>query len=234
MPNSLVKSPEDEKLWQKSKAIATKAGEKDNYAYITGVYKKMKGIKESLREIKNLLEESDTGKYISFIQNNISNPKDLFKKDTLPLLKQKLYGSTFPSTKVRAAKDTKLEKAFKELQAEYSYLTNGQYNESIAEIRNLINEADEQIVARLANKLEVIEQDYRDLYYKIKHKLSSKYGDDADHMHPEEISRTLVMLRGRWDSLNAKLKSDKYYDEYKQWCDNNGVAVNHTLGDVLA
>jgi len=41
MPTSLVKTPRDERLWQKAKDIADEAGHADNYAYIMGVYKKM-------------------------------------------------------------------------------------------------------------------------------------------------------------------------------------------------
>jgi len=35
-------SPEDEKKWSKAKEIAKEKGEGDNYAYIMGIYKKMK------------------------------------------------------------------------------------------------------------------------------------------------------------------------------------------------
>ena len=41
MPNSLVKTPEDERLWQKAKGIAADSGHSENYAYIMGIYKKM-------------------------------------------------------------------------------------------------------------------------------------------------------------------------------------------------
>jgi uncharacterized cupin superfamily protein len=41
MPTSLVKTPRDERLWQKAKDIAEEAGHAENYAYIMGVYKKM-------------------------------------------------------------------------------------------------------------------------------------------------------------------------------------------------
>lgn len=41
MPTSLVKTPRDERLWQKAKDIADEAGHAGNYAYVMGVYKKM-------------------------------------------------------------------------------------------------------------------------------------------------------------------------------------------------
>lgn len=41
MPTSLVKTPRDERLWQKAKDIAEEAGHAENYAYVMGVYKKM-------------------------------------------------------------------------------------------------------------------------------------------------------------------------------------------------
>jgi len=41
MPTNVVKTPEDEKKWQRAKEVAEKAGQTDNYAYIMGAYKKM-------------------------------------------------------------------------------------------------------------------------------------------------------------------------------------------------
>jgi len=41
MPTSLVKTPRDERLWQKAKGIAEEAGHAENYAYIMGIYKRM-------------------------------------------------------------------------------------------------------------------------------------------------------------------------------------------------
>ena len=41
MPTSLVKTPRDERLWQKAKDIADEAGHAENWAYVMGVYKKM-------------------------------------------------------------------------------------------------------------------------------------------------------------------------------------------------
>lgn len=41
MPSSVVKTPEDERLWQKAKDRASEEGKADNYAYIMGIYKRM-------------------------------------------------------------------------------------------------------------------------------------------------------------------------------------------------
>lgn len=41
MPTSLVKTPRDERLWQKAKDIADEAGHAENWAYVMGVYKRM-------------------------------------------------------------------------------------------------------------------------------------------------------------------------------------------------
>lgn len=48
MPAGIVKTKRDEKLWRKAKQIAAKAGRANDYAYITGIYKKMKGVKEAV------------------------------------------------------------------------------------------------------------------------------------------------------------------------------------------
>jgi len=37
-----TKTPEDEKKWQKAKSIAKEQGKDEDYAYIMGIYKKMK------------------------------------------------------------------------------------------------------------------------------------------------------------------------------------------------
>lgn len=37
-----TKTPKDEKKWQKAKDLAEEAGESENYAYIMGIYKKMR------------------------------------------------------------------------------------------------------------------------------------------------------------------------------------------------
>lgn len=41
MPVGVIASERDEQKWEKAKQIAEKAGKKDNYAYIMGIYKKM-------------------------------------------------------------------------------------------------------------------------------------------------------------------------------------------------
>jgi hypothetical protein len=56
MPANTVKSFADktgksvaevEKLWDKAKAVAADAGEAENFAYITGILKKMLGLNET-------------------------------------------------------------------------------------------------------------------------------------------------------------------------------------------
>tara|TARA_Y100000310_G_scaffold91693_5_gene89175 strand:- start:1642 stop:2445 length:804 start_codon:yes stop_codon:yes gene_type:complete len=42
MPKGVVKTKADEHKWEKAKGIAEEAGQKDNYAYIMGIYKRMK------------------------------------------------------------------------------------------------------------------------------------------------------------------------------------------------
>jgi len=57
MPSVIIKSFADktnksidevEKLWQKAKEIAKEQGQENNYAYITGILKKMFGLNEHL------------------------------------------------------------------------------------------------------------------------------------------------------------------------------------------
>lgn len=57
MPANIVKSFADktgksvaevDKLWTKAKEVASDAGEAENYAYITGILKKMLGLNETI------------------------------------------------------------------------------------------------------------------------------------------------------------------------------------------
>jgi len=43
MPTNLVKTEADEAIWNKAKAQAKEAGEGKNWAYITSIFKSMKG-----------------------------------------------------------------------------------------------------------------------------------------------------------------------------------------------
>jgi len=38
-----VKTKEDERLWAKAKKLAEEQGHKEDWAYVTGIFKKMKG-----------------------------------------------------------------------------------------------------------------------------------------------------------------------------------------------
>ncbi len=43
MPSNIVKTANDERLWEKAKRQAKKEGQSGNYAYINGIFQKMKG-----------------------------------------------------------------------------------------------------------------------------------------------------------------------------------------------
>lgn len=43
MPVNVVKNEEDERHWQKAKTLAEQQGHKDDWAYVMGIYQKMKG-----------------------------------------------------------------------------------------------------------------------------------------------------------------------------------------------
>lgn len=79
MPNSLINSYNKkygiskkklEKRWKKAEAIAKKNNQEKNYAYITGVFKKMNSITESLKELN---EETLKGKKVEFKKKKYKN-----------------------------------------------------------------------------------------------------------------------------------------------------------------
>lgn len=51
MPTNVVKTKEDERLWQKAKARAKEQGKAENYAYIMGIYKNMNPKKASASKV---------------------------------------------------------------------------------------------------------------------------------------------------------------------------------------
>lgn len=46
MPTNVVKTQRDEKFWNAAKWAAKKAGKEDNWAYVMGVFQKMRGKKK--------------------------------------------------------------------------------------------------------------------------------------------------------------------------------------------
>ena len=69
MPTPVIKSfaektgksvAEVDKLWNKAKAIAVEEGEGENYAYITGIVKKMLGLNEHASFKEFLAREQET------------------------------------------------------------------------------------------------------------------------------------------------------------------------------
>lgn len=57
MPANLVKTPKDEKLWSKAKAIAAKEGHKEDWAYINSIYQNMKGGEKKSSLAQKLAQE---------------------------------------------------------------------------------------------------------------------------------------------------------------------------------
>lgn len=43
MPTNVVKTERDERLWEKAKSSAAEQGHTEDWRYIMGIYKKMKG-----------------------------------------------------------------------------------------------------------------------------------------------------------------------------------------------
>lgn len=56
MPSNLVKTPRDEHLWSKAKQRAKEEGRTDDYAYINGIYQRMKGNRSAAEEPVRVFE----------------------------------------------------------------------------------------------------------------------------------------------------------------------------------
>lgn len=50
MPKKIFGKPVKEKLWKKAEEIAAKQGQPENYSYIMGIYKKMSGLTDKIKE----------------------------------------------------------------------------------------------------------------------------------------------------------------------------------------
>lgn len=67
--STVTKTKRDEEKWEKAKEIAAKAGQKDNYAYIMGIYKKMKPD----YKFKTSSKLENTPVYVSYVSVTIYN-----------------------------------------------------------------------------------------------------------------------------------------------------------------
>jgi len=43
MPANIVKTRKDERLWRRAKALARRQGKAGDFAYVTGIFEKLKG-----------------------------------------------------------------------------------------------------------------------------------------------------------------------------------------------
>ena len=71
---AFIKTKEDEKLWDKAKAVATDAGRPENWPYVTGIYKKMNGGKvASVQRVAAAATWPDTAQgAISFLSDQVN------------------------------------------------------------------------------------------------------------------------------------------------------------------
>jgi hypothetical protein len=58
MPSNLVKTHRDEELWSKAKARAAEQGHKGDWAYINGIYQRMKGHKKTASLLNAIQKEA--------------------------------------------------------------------------------------------------------------------------------------------------------------------------------
>ena len=72
MPANVVRTPEQEEKWNKAKQIAEKSGQKDNYAYVMGTYKKMGGLEKASAEWNDAVEKLAANYISKLIGTNIS------------------------------------------------------------------------------------------------------------------------------------------------------------------
>lgn len=73
MPNNVVMTKRQEDLWEKAKSQAEKQGQKENYAYIMGIYKNMGGLnKTAAVDILNRINPSQS-QLMSRIANKLKN-----------------------------------------------------------------------------------------------------------------------------------------------------------------
>lgn len=75
MPANVVKTPAEEKKWDKAKELAEKAGKGDNYAYIMGIFKKMNPDRFSVFSCNltlDLINDFERNKESKMVKNTIS------------------------------------------------------------------------------------------------------------------------------------------------------------------
>lgn len=77
MPSNIVKTERDERLWKKAKKIAADAGKAENYAYVNGVYQRMK--KSAEAEAGEPLRRSAAAQYLDHVRRDDVLSKSLYK-----------------------------------------------------------------------------------------------------------------------------------------------------------
>lgn len=55
MPANVVKTPEDERLWNKAKERAKEQGHTEDWPYVMGIFQRMKGNKTAERVVSRYL-----------------------------------------------------------------------------------------------------------------------------------------------------------------------------------
>ena len=94
MPKTINGKPIDEKVWNEAKSVAETKGKSDNFAFIVGIYKSMKGIKESINIMEGIplhwegkldvkeSEEKDGETYLNIggvaLQEGISKNRNIY------------------------------------------------------------------------------------------------------------------------------------------------------------
>ncbi len=93
MPSGLVKTKRDEELWSKAKSQAAKQGHTEDWAYVNGIYQKMKGHTKktaSLSLLNGVMKNArdhpitEAEENAKFIKKDPSNPFALLYEDKKP------------------------------------------------------------------------------------------------------------------------------------------------------
>ncbi len=210
MPANVVRTAEQERLWNKAKAQAEKQGRGGDYAYIMGIFKKMGGMEKS------------------------ENPMGLLiGKELRPLADEDLQKTTGELAEQVGQGDEKLERSFADEQ--WSMKFSGYrdlYIQALEVVKARMQLAEDEANARKGRKpwreVEEMPKSERDAYRKELDKQSQKFNERYDKigattadLDKQYIERRIAEAKAMTKSLSEGADLDELLEKHMATVDIN-------------
>jgi len=219
MPVSIVKNKIDEKIWERAKEIAKAQGQEDNYAFITGIFEKIKSAKEKNNSEEFSLDwtEEDNDEVIEeLMQQVFPSPGGKYRV-------AKRFASWFPQHKtyvepfagglacyfnkepspVEVVNDLDLDIA-----GAYKFVRDCS-DEDIAKLKRMKWDADKEYFHKL-RKADYSNNSDSDKFYRYMYLIKASYGGNRSSFGYKNINTHFLE---RIPQLKERLKNTHIYNE---------------------